>query len=62
MQHKFDKDDIADIKEAIRLLTGVRNKIETDEKALEKIDDVLNPVQEIYDDLTEGGDDPAQDK
>lgn len=50
-KHKFDKDDISDLAEAVKLMTAVRNKIENDIDALQKMDDLIDPVAEMVDDI-----------
>lgn len=49
MKHQYTKDDISDLKEAVKNLMEVRNRIETDDEALMAMDDLISPIEELID-------------
>lgn len=49
-KHKYNKDDISDLKEAVKYLDTVRNRIETDSEALQQMDNLIDPIRDLIED------------
>lgn len=53
VKHNFDADDLSNLEMAAGYIRQVRDRIETDTKALKKIDSFLDPIEGFAEALAE---------